>query len=734
MKIDRRCFLSLGIGAAAGTVLSPLPWKLTDDLSIWTQMWPWTPVPEHGEVSYVNTVSSLCQGGCGITVRKVDDRAVKIEGREGYPGNNGGVCVLCESGLQLLYGPTRVGRPMKRTGERGEGKWQPLSWEAAIQEVAAKIKDVRNAGAPEKLAWITGSNRGTVAALVERFATACGSPNVIRSASMEDGYRSVFRLMHGADGVPGFDVENADFVLSFGCGIIDGWGASTRMFQAKSRWVDQRVRLVQVEPRLSNTAAKSDQWIPIQPGTEGLLALAIAHVIIKESLYDYSFVNEAVSGFDRFRALVLDAYSPGQVSGATGIDAVTITGLAQEFARASRPIALFGRGQGLAAGSLGEYVAVHALNALVGNINRRGGVWAVPEMDYIRWPEPYLDPTAQGGIRKGRLDDAGPYADHLLHRLPKAIGEGAVEAVFVYGANPVYTTPDAAAMKAAFDQVPFIVSFATHMDETAAIADLVLPVHSNLERWEDLPAPSAHGKPMIGLARPVVAPQFDTLHPGDAVIRIAQAVGGAPANAFPWETYEDCLRQTLSDRWSILETKGYWVDEAFEPESWTTAFQGPAMRLELVSDVIEPATLFEPPSPEGDDAGYPLILLAYDTMRLSAGPIGTPPFMIKTVPDTVLKGMDSVVEVHPETAGNIGLAEGDRAELSTPKGKATVRVHLFEGILPGVVAMPRGLGHTAHDEYLAGKGVNVNELIGPVEDPTTGLDAAWGIRAALSRA
>jgi anaerobic selenocysteine-containing dehydrogenase len=108
--------------------------------------------------------------------------------------------------------------------------------------------------------------------------------------------------------------------------------------------------------------------------------------------------------------------------------------------------------------------------------------------------------------------------------------------------------------------------------------------------------------------------------------------------------------------------------------------------------------------------------------------------MIKTVADTVIKGESGFVEVHPETAGAIGLGEGDAAQLTTPRGAARVRVHLFEGIKPGVIAMVRGLGHTAFDGFLADKGVNVNELIGPVEDPSSGLDAAWGIRAKLDKA
>ena len=114
MKIDRRCFLSFAIGGAAGTALSPLPWKLIDDFAIWSQNWPWTPVPEHGEATYAKSTCTLCPGGCGISVRLVGERVVKIEGLKGHPVNDGGICDLGAAGVQFLYGPTRVKTPKKK--------------------------------------------------------------------------------------------------------------------------------------------------------------------------------------------------------------------------------------------------------------------------------------------------------------------------------------------------------------------------------------------------------------------------------------------------------------------------------------------------------------------------------------------------------------------------------------------------------------------------------------------
>ncbi|HHE73487.1 MAG TPA: hypothetical protein ENL37_00160, partial [Desulfobacteraceae bacterium] len=151
MKIDRRCFLSLVIGGAAGTALTPLPWKMTDDSSIWSQNWPWTPVIAKGETFYESSACTLCPGGCGITVRMIEDRTVKIEGQTGHPVNDGGVCVLGLSGLQLLYNPNRVTRPMKRTGSRGSGRWEPISWDDAIGQVVSKLSELRENCQPQKV-------------------------------------------------------------------------------------------------------------------------------------------------------------------------------------------------------------------------------------------------------------------------------------------------------------------------------------------------------------------------------------------------------------------------------------------------------------------------------------------------------------------------------------------------------------------------------------------------------
>jgi anaerobic selenocysteine-containing dehydrogenase len=737
MKIDRRSFLSFAIGGAAGTALSPLPWKLTDDLSIWSQNWDWTPVPEKGETSYVKSTCTLCPGGCGISVRLVDDRVVKIEGQAEHPVSNGRICLLGQSGPQLLYGPHRVQTPKKKVN----GRWRNISWQAAITEIAEKLSDLRDNGLSHTVACIADSDSGTIPELWNRYLTVYGSPNFIRTPSIQDNYELALYLTQGVRARPGFDLQNCGYILSFGSGLIEGWQSPVFMFQGKSALVQNGGKMGQIEPRLSKTAAKSDTWVAAKPGTEGALALGIGHVIVSEELYNQDFVAHSTFGFDAYKKLVMDGFSPSAVAKLTGIDAEAITALAREFARASKPLAICGKGAGNSPGSLQDFMAVHMLNALVGNLNQAGGVVAVPEADYIQWPDVEMDEIAAKGMQQARLDGAGSdkYANtrYLPDRLPAVINDSQdspLQVLFVSGSNPLYSMADTQAVAQAFEKIPLVVSLSSYMDETAAQADLILPNHMYLERFEDVPVARGFPKPIISLARPVVEPQHNTRHVGDVIIQLAQALGGSVAAAFSWDDYAACLEETLADQWDALIEDGFQMDAGFSGAPGPGAFETDSAKFEFSNEAIQALPDYKSVLAPGDDSFYPLVLIPYDTMRLASGYVGSPPFMLKSLEDTILKGNDVLVEINPATAKSLGLSEGKPATLTTPRASANVKIHLFDGIMPGVIAIPRGLGHTAYDNFLAGKGVSYNMLNQTVEDPATGFNAAWGIRAKLNKA
>jgi len=176
---------------------------------------------------------------------------------------------------------------MKRVGPPGSQKWKEISWDEAIDILADRIKGLRDKGNPEKLAAIDGNqSRSTMALLIKRLLNSVGSPNYLSLPQAEDTHAMVNFLMQGVDSPLTFDLENSDFILSFGCGLLDGWGAPGRMLNLWRRWANDeqghKTYVVQVDPRASNTASKADKWLAPFPGTEAALALGMAHVIIKE--------------------------------------------------------------------------------------------------------------------------------------------------------------------------------------------------------------------------------------------------------------------------------------------------------------------------------------------------------------------------------------------------------------------------------------------------------------------
>jgi menaquinone reductase, molybdopterin-binding-like subunit len=713
MKVDRRSFLGLGLGAVAGAAVSPAGMKLTDDSSIMTQNWfGLLPEPIDGEITFENSACSLCKGSCGISVRKVAGRAIKIEGQDDHPNNNGGVCLHGIAGLQYLYDPSRIKTPLKRNGK----KFEEISWEDAISQVAENLSAIKDNKKTESLACISGNETGSVPELFKRFLKVFGSNNFYSTSSMDTTWGTTAAKMHGKNNVLSFDLENADFILSFGAGLIEGWGSPINCFKTNAARKKKGVKFFQIEPRLSNTAASADKWIPIIPGTEADLALGLCHIIIKEEIYDTAYVSKFNFDFKAFAKMLEKEYTPKKVSEKTGLDITLIKQLAHKFAWSDNPVAIAGKGKGDSAGDPREFAAVHALNCLSGNINKKGGVWVNKSRNYLKFPAENLDNSAKKGFNKPRHSSF----ESLIAKINES-SASPVQALLILNSNPCFTMHGTDKVKEAMEKIPFKVSFSSFLDETSKLADIILPGHIFLEKYEDLPSSPAVAKQTISLSKPIISPIFDTKNPGDSILLIAKALEGKIADNFSWDTYEDCLMDVTGDSWDALSDKGFVVIND-KPASSKPApdFSFIASGLKAVQAV-------------GDKKSFPLTLISIDNVRIAGGEISSSPFAIKTVSDKVIKGNDILVEINPETAKKARLGHGDKAKLATPAGSAMVRVNIFEGIMPGLIGMAQGLGHTCDNEYIADKGVNINKLIAPVIEPSSGQDAAWGIAASISK-
>ncbi|WP_300667809.1 menaquinone reductase molybdopterin-binding-like subunit QrcB [Desulfoluna sp.] len=699
MKINRRHFLALGMGATAGTLLSPLPWKLTDDASIWTQNWAWTPVPETGEYLYTGGACTLCPGGCNLAVRKVGERVVKIEGQADSPVNTGDLCGVGLSAAQLLYGPSRIEGPMAREGKRGEGKWKRLTWEEAEAQLAKKLNSLSDG---KGVAALSAFRSGSVSALIQRLLDTLGSDRFLTLPSLHDSLEQAMALTMGrapGEGV-GFDTENTDLILSLGSSVAEGWGSPVRMVKAAGA-----KKMIQVEPYLSTTASMADMWVPAKPGTEGVFALSVAAAMVQEKLYDHIFVSTATEGFPAFSAWLLENYTPKKAEAVTGVPPAMVKKVAVAFAGARRPVALCGRGKGETPVSLAEALAVFALNALKGSVQRDGGLVKVGAL-------PYAVAVAE--------------SEAMGEKLATLTEKGKTELLLDWGTNPFYTLATSKKAAEALASIGTIVSFSPYMDETAAMADLILPDHTHLEKMQDVPVRAGLERSTVTLTQAAIAPVMDTKHTGEVLISVgAQLDGGR--DAFSWDDYESYLEESCGEMWESLSENGLWQGDI----AWKKG-------LERILGTSQRFTFVIPEGPvalpaEGSASSHPLTLVPSWSLRISSGAVADAPFTMKTIEDRVLTEGVSHVELHPSTARKAGLAQGDTATLATPFGSAKVRVTLFEGVMPGVVALAAGLGHTAFDGFIGGKGTSYTALSGTMVDSATGFNCTWGARASLAK-
>lgn len=817
IPISRRGFLALSGAGIAGAATAGCS---ANSVSSLVQLIEEDRRVPRGEEKWVVSSCGQCSGGCSIRVRTIGGRAVNITGNPLYPLNRKGICPKGIAGLQVLYDPDRIRQPLKRIGNRGEGKWQKVSWNEAVGTVAERLRDIRQRGEPEKLVFLSGESRGLMDAFVSRFCRAFGTPNDIRKISPALEAESLVRYCTQGTLAPfAYDLENCNYLLSFGYPLLEANVSPVRTLRAHGVLRQERpgpkARIVQIEPRLSVTAGKADEWVPVNPGTEGALALGIAYVLIRERLYDESFVKSHTFGFEDwtdgegnshagFKRTILEEYHVDEVARITGIPVSTILRIGKEFGSARPAIAM---GEMTSTNAVYNLMAVHALNALVGSIDVSGGIVFPRGVPFKELPKIDLDETAARGLKHERLDHAStrefPLSRHVASALPQAIIDKpeSVQALFLYQVNPLYSSPSSK-LAEAFTKIPLIVSFSPFLDESSAYADLILPDHTYLERWQDDPAPPVVPFVSLALRQPVVDPLYDTMNTGDVLIKIAREVGGPLASAFPWEDFVKALGYSISglfearrggivegsntagswvghleergwwypsygsfdEFWAQLQEKGGWWDPEYEFGEWDRIFATSSGKFEFYSTNLRKAlgTLangddkrmeslladlklsargdrvalphFEPPRFVGAEEKYPLQLNVVRLMPLTKARNASQPFLQEILGPHLHVQWDSWLEINPETAARLGIADGDLVWLESPAGRIKVRARFYAGAMPQVVNIPAGLGHTDYGRWAKGIGVNPMVVTANEYDRLGGLSAVGATRVRVTKA
>lgn len=720
-----------------------------------------------GTEQWTASICRQCAAGCGLLVRTMAGerettingervrlsvrQAKKIEGNPDHPVNRGRLCARGQAALQVLYNPDRLKAPLKRVGPRGSGQFQPISWDEALGLVVTRLKELREQNEPHTLLFLTGLLQGQTKTIIERFLTAFGSPNyVCHDLFSPTPVQEACRLTMGYDGYPAFDLEQTNYVLSFGAGFLEIYLSPVRYSRGfghlRQGRPGRRGKVVQIEPRFSLTAANADEWVPVKPGTEGALALAMAHVILEEQLYDKDFISRSTEGFDEFRRFVKENYHPNRVAPLADVSVERLRRLAREFATHLPAVAFAGDAATAHTHGVFTAMAVIALNALVGMIGRAGGLFFDAPPPLATLPPVVPDATARQGLSRRPVASSPQSVLTLVERLLSS-EPYPLRMVFLYETNPVFTLPDAAKTKEALDRIPFIVSFSPLLDETATLADVILPDHTPLESWTDAIPISATGHAVFGIGQPVVQPLYDTRSTPDVVIQMAKALGGSVAAAFPWESFSDLLKavsqglfaarrgsivaEDFDSFWDQLVTKGGWWDEAASPRA---TFQTPSGKFEFVIGGSNTSELMTEPQFGGSESEYPFSLVIYPSLALGDGRGANQPWL-QEMPDPMTTACwGSWVEMNPTTAHRLGLKENDLVWIESPYGKIQAPVLLYPGARPDAVHIPVGQGHEVYGRYARHRGVNPLKILAPLAEPRTGALAWAATRVRISKA
>jgi anaerobic selenocysteine-containing dehydrogenase len=684
------------------------------------------------------SVCPLCSAGCGLTVRVMDAdadvvrngqpgvlrilAAKKLEGNPEHPINQGGLCARGQAAIQVTYHPDRITQPLKRAGNRGDGRYDAISWDVALAEIVSRLDALEGAGNQKALACVAHHGAGHRAALVAQFLGRYGAPGPITYQLFgDDVLRRANALSFGRDQLPTFDLLNARFVLAFGADFLGTWNSPVSQNHGYGLMRQGRPGIrgafVQVESRMTQTGANADEWMPARPGTEGILALGLANVIMSAKLRPADTAGRAGALIDGW-STGLSAYTPEQVEKATGVAATGVERLARQFADTSPAIAIIGGPPLAHTNGLFNALAVNALNALVGSVEQPGGLFFTPQLNLAAAAKvPPAAPRASGPLDRVAAD--------IL-----AAGSSAPQVLFIDGANPVYTTPPAWRVREAFEKIPYIVSFGSFLDETSILADLILPDHSFLESWTEAVPESGATVAVASVAPRVMSPLHQTRATADVLLEIGRRLR-RPLN-LPWQTFDEMLGATFAALPAATKDADSWTDAQEKGGWWGSLPAGLTVAAATGTPATRPLALMEPQF-NGDAQQYPFHFLPYPSSAFLDGSLAHLPWL-QEMPDPLTSAMwSSWAEINPATAERLGIRQGDVVEIASAQGAVRTAAMISPGIAPDLIAMPVGQGHQTFTRYASGRGENPVALLAAVTEPTTGALAWAATRVRVAR-
>lgn len=696
-KIDRRNFLKImGLGGA-GTALGgcDLPSTVTLEEGkeeVVSYLMPEEYVIPGVGVWYASTCTQ-CAAGCGIHGRVREGRVLKLEGNPGSSMNSGNICMMGQAGVQGHYNPDRIKTPMMREG----GNLVAVSWEKAMNTIQEKL----SAASGDQVAWFTGTLSGHQAALVNNHLEAIGAKkHYVHEPINTSVWQAVNKDMLG-EAMPRLRIDKAQMILSFGADFLGTWVSPVHFAgeYAKFRKQKRRGLLVTIEPKMSLTGANSDLWIPAKPGSEGVIALGIANLLVKNHSKDMSALPADIQG-------LINKYDATTAANLAGVDPKRLQRIAELLVERSPSLVLAGAPVEGQAKGYASVAAVMLLNHLLGNVGQ-----TIESQGNF--------PFAQLKTRTGGSSD--------LFAFVQAAKNKQLAAVFFYGSNPKFTAPAAIEMDSALSDVPFKVAISQFMDETTAVADVVLPAASYLEDWGTHVAAYQPEQPLIGVQQPLMEKLYaDTKGFGDIMLDLLKVAKKDVYSAFA--DYYAYLKNAHAAMPANLKEAGMSDNDA-----WNAALQNGLIKVATGSKsmMVNPVS-FADPAPAAVDSKYGLHFVPSPRLGLWDGRHANLPWL-QEAPDQITKVVwDSWAEIHPSTAQKLGIKHGSIINVESEHGTVKVQAIVIKSIHPDVIAIPMGQGHEEYGRYAKGRGANPLKLLNPIKEETTGELAIYATRVNAS--
>ena len=545
-KITRRSFVKsaavAGVGVALGAALTPSLKAFSDTGSAdYTVNGEWRPTTCQG-----------CTSWCSKQVYVVDGRAIKVRGNPNSKVNGIASCPRAHIALQQVYDPDRVKTPMKRTnpkkGKTEDPGFVPISWDEALNTVADKIMELRNNGETEKYALFRGRYSYMRDVIYDRMTKIIGSPNNIsHSAICAEAEKFGPYFTEGLWDYRQYDILNTRYIILWGADPIS---ANRQVSYYMSRWGEalDRAHVVAVDPRLSSSAAKADEWLPVKPGEDGALATALAHVILTEGLWSREFVGDFKDGGNRFVAgqtvnesefedkysyglvkwwnIELKDKTPEWVAERTGISAEQIKGIGIGYGKAApKAISWVARGPVMQVRGAYTCMAAHALNGLVGSVDNVGGTLKANKEYTQSFPDykDFQDEIAAAGTKHGKIDHRGRKEFPALNKgksgggvVTNRAADGIIDedpneikVAIGYMNNFPFSATQGERWYRALAKIPFMVHLTTNASEWTWFADIILPsTHHMFEKWAYVKS-YANGYRQVTMNQPVIEPVWD---------------------------------------------------------------------------------------------------------------------------------------------------------------------------------------------------------------------------------